>query len=209
MRLLLICYLFFGALLVGCSSQANQSESEIQSETPSSVEETNTNPMSVSENNIKSIFDVTLPMLDGKEKSLKDYEGKVLVLMNVASKCGYTGQYKDWQAYYSAHAKDGIEILGFPANNFGGQEPGSNEEIATFCEANYGVSFPMFSKISVKGDDQHPLYQYLTSATGEKVGWNFNKFVVGKDGKVIKHFGSGVKSDDKDFLKTVADALAK
>lgn len=155
----------------------------------------------------KSVHDFTMTTLEGQEKSLKDYAGKVLVIVNVASKCGYTPQYADLQKFYTENESKGVVVLGFPANNFGSQEPGSNEEIAQFCQANYGVSFPMFAKISVKGDDTHPLYKYLTEATGEKVSWNFNKFVIGKDGKAVKHFKSGVKPDDKDFQQAVNQAL--
>jgi len=130
----------------------------------------------------KSIYDFTMTSLDGKEVSLSDYKGKVVLIVNVASKCGLTPQYEDLQALYESHKDKGLVILGFPANNFMGQEPGTNEEIAAFCQKNYGVSFPMFSKISVKGSDVHPLYAYLKEATGQQPGWNFHKYLISKDG---------------------------
>jgi glutathione peroxidase len=134
----------------------------------------------------KSVHEFTVKTLSGQERSLADYAGKVLVLVNVASKCGLTPQYADLQEFYETHKSKGIEVLGFPANNFGAQEPGSDSEIQAFCEANYGVSFPMFSKISVKGEDQHPLYAYLTQTTGQDVIWNFQKFLVNKQGEVVQ-----------------------
>lgn len=123
--------------------------------------------------------------LQGEEVSLGDYAGKVVVIVNVASKCGLTPQYEDLQRFYTEYADRGVVVLGFPANNFAGQEPGTNEEIAQFCSANYGVSFPMFSKISVKGKEQHPLYQFLEEATGEKPGWNFHKYLINQEGQVV------------------------
>jgi len=122
----------------------------------------------------------------GKEVDLAEYKGKVVLMVNVASRCGYTPQYEGLEKLYEKYKDQGFVIIGFPANNFGGQEPGSNEQIKTFCTSKYNVTFPMMSKISVKGDDQHPLYKMLTSEKGE-VKWNFNKFLIGKDGKIIEH----------------------
>ncbi|MDP5172004.1 MAG: glutathione peroxidase [Bacteroidia bacterium] len=132
-----------------------------------------------------SVHSFTMTSLQGEEVSLGDYAGKVVVIVNVASKCGLTPQYEDLQRFYTEYADRGVVVLGFPANNFAGQEPGTNEEIAQFCSANYGVSFPMFSKISVKGKEQHPLYQFLEEATGEKPGWNFHKYLINQEGQVV------------------------
>lgn len=143
-----------------------------------------------------TIYDFELNTLSGDEVSLSQFEGSVLLIVNTASECGYTPQYKELQKLYEAYNEEGFYVLGFPANNFGGQEPGSDEEIAQFCEMNYGVTFPMFSKISVRGDDQHPLYDYLTQAdnpdfTGD-IGWNFEKFLVNRNGNIVRRFKSNV-----------------
>ncbi len=135
------------------------------------------------------------------------YKGKKVVLINVASKCGYTPQYADWEAFHKKHG-DNIVVLGFPANNFMGQEPGSNEEIAEFCQRNYGVSFQMFEKISVKGSDQHPLYQWLSQKdkngwNDKEPSWNFCKYVVNESGALTHFFAPGIKPDDAEFRKAV------
>ena len=138
-----------------------------------------------------TIYQFEMESLNGEPTPLAQYKDKVVLIVNVASKCGLTPQYFDLQETYDKYSEQGLVILGFPANNFAGQEPGTDQEIERFCRVNFGVSFPMFSKISVKGDDQHPLYQFLTQK--EKNGvldaemeWNFQKFLVGKDGKVLE-----------------------
>ena len=151
-----------------------------------------------------SVHQFTMETIDGEEQSLEAYKGKVLVMVNVASKCGYTPQYEQLQAFYEKYKDKGVVVMGFPANNFMNQEPGTDEEIKQFCTENYDVSFPMFSKISVKGSDQHPLYGYLTSekkngVLDTKVSWNFNKFLVNQDGQVIKHYNSPVEVTSKAF----------
>lgn len=137
-----------------------------------------------------TLYDFKISSLEGKTIDFSQYKGKMLLIVNTASECGYTPQYADLQ---ELHAKFGskVTVLGFPANNFGGQEPGSNAQIATFCKKNYGVTFQMFEKISVKGSDQHPLYQYLKEKTGKEPSWNFCKYLVKPDGSV-KFFASGV-----------------
>lgn len=130
--------------------------------------------------------------IDGEERSLQEYEGKVLLIVNTASKCGFTPQLKGLQELYEEIGNDEFEILGFPCNQFGGQDPGSNEEIADFCSKNYGVTFPMFSKVDVKGEHAHPLFQYLATEqkgflTGD-IKWNFTKFLIDKNGKVVDRF---------------------
>nr|WP_279208627.1 glutathione peroxidase [Stenotrophomonas indicatrix] len=164
------------------------------------------------------------------QSSLADYQGKVLLLVNVASKCGLTPQYEGLQALYAEKHAQGLEVLGFPANNFLGQEPGSEAEIQQFCQLTYDVSFPMFAKISVAGEDTHPLYQQLTAAQPQAIGegplrerlaskeipihpapavlWNFEKFLVGRDGKVIARFAPDVAADDARLREAVEAALA-
>lgn len=140
------------------------------------------------------------------------YKGKVVLLVNVASKCGYTPQYTGLQSLYAKYKDKGLVIIGVPANNFGAQEPGTNEEIATFCSRTYNVTFPMMSKVSVKGADTTPLYQYLTDKTanptvGGDVKWNFTKFLVSKDGKPVQRFEPGVKPDSPELAEAIEKAL--
>lgn len=140
-----------------------------------------------------SIYEVKVKDIIGNKVPMSRYKGKVLLIVNVASKCGHVAQYADLQEIYEEYSDDGLVVMGFPANNFMNQEPGSNEEINRFCTGRYGVTFPMFSKISVKGKDQHPLYQYLTKKenNGKRnnpVSWNFQKFLVGRNGKLLKVF---------------------
>ncbi len=139
-----------------------------------------------------SVYDFKVKTIEGKEVSLADYKGKTLMIVNVASKCGFTPQYKSLEALYEKYHGQGFEILGFPANNFMGQEPGSNAEIKEFCSLKFHVTFPMFEKISVKGKDIDPLYQYLTKDSGftGDISWNFNKFLIDPSGKVIARYGS-------------------
>lgn len=150
-------------------------------------------------------------LINGKKVSLSEFEGDVLLIVNTASECGYTPQYEGLQAIFDEYKDKGFNVLGFPANNFGGQEPGSDEEIAQFCEMNFGVSFPMFTKISVKGDDIHPLYEYLTKAenpdfTGD-VSWNFEKFLIDGDGNVIRRFKSNVTPESDELRSAIEGVL--
>ncbi len=154
---------------------------------------------------VTGIYDFKVKSLDGKPMDLAQFKGKKLLIVNTASKCGYTKQYADLQ---ELHEKFGskITVVGFPANNFGGQEPGSNEEIASFCKKNYGVSFPMAEKVSVKGEDIHPLFKYLTEEAaklGEKepIKWNFTKFLIDENGKLLAVFPSKVKPTDEAITK--------
>jgi len=144
--------------------------------------------------NPQSIYDFKINSLEGNPIDFSVYKGKTLLIVNTASECGYTPQYADLQKLNETFG-DKVVILGFPANNFGGQEPGSNQQIATFCQKNYGVTFQMFEKISVKGDDQHPLYAWLKEKTGQEPGWNFSKYLVKPDG-TVKFFKSSVKPMD-------------
>ena len=149
--------------------------------------------------------------IDGTEVDLASYKGKVVLIVNVASRCGYTGQYAGLQKLYDGYKDKGFVILGFPANEFGGQEPGTDSEIATFCSSKYGVNFDMFSKIVVKGAGKAPLYQTLTESANPKgeVGWNFEKFLIGRDGKVVGRYKSGVAPDDATLKAAIEAALAK
>ena len=157
------------------------------------------------------VYNFTLNSIDGKPAPLADYQGKVVLLVNVASQCGYTPQYSALEAIYEKYKDQGFVILGFPANNFGAQEPGTNEEIKTFCTRKYSVTFPMYSKISVKGADQAPLYTYLTKETGTGIAgdikWNFTKFLVDREGKVIQRFEPAVTPDSKEVTAAIEKQL--
>ena len=162
---------------------------------------------------VPGALDFNMNTIDGKPVQLSGYQGKVVLMVNVASQCGYTPQYAGLQELHNRYAAKGLRILGFPSNDFGAQEPGSNAQIAQFCQQNYGVKFDMFSKITVVGRAQHPLYKYLTSATDPRfrgeVEWNFEKFLVGRDGKVIGRFRSPVEPLSGQMVKAVEDALAR
>lgn len=149
----------------------------------------------------ESIYDFRINSLDGKEIDFAKYKGRTLLIVNVASECGFTPQYADLQKLHSEYG-DKVVVLGFPANNFGGQEPGSHREIAAFCQKNYGVEFQMFEKISVKGEDQHPLYQWLKAKTGQEPTWNFCKYLVKPDG-TVKFFPSKVTPLDREILSAL------
>ena len=157
-----------------------------------------------------SIYKISLKDIDGKSTSLKSYEGKVLLIVNVASKCGYTPQYAGLEALYEKYKDKGLVVLGFPCNQFGGQEPGTNEEIKTFCSSKYQVTFPLFDKLEVNGPSRHPLYGML-AGTGSPfpgdIKWNFNKFLIGRDGKILKRFDSKVKPDSDEMVQAVEKAL--
>jgi glutathione peroxidase len=155
---------------------------------------------------------VSIPLkdIDGKDTSLKAYDGKVRLIVNVASKCGFTPQYEGLEALYRKYKDQGLVVLGFPCNDFGSQEPGTESEIKTFCTSKYDVTFPMFSKLHVKGSEQHPLYAALTgpdSAAPGPVKWNFGKFLIGKDGKLIARYDSNVAPGDAKLTEAIEKAL--
>ena len=160
-----------------------------------------------------NIYDFTLPSIEGKPMPLADFKGKVVLVVNVASRCGYTPQYSALESLYEKYKDQGFVIIGFPANNFGAQEPGTNEEIKTFCSRKYNVTFPLYSKVSVKGDDQTPLYQYLTKETDPSVAgeikWNFTKFLVDRNGHVVQRFESAVTPDSKEVVSAVEKQLGQ
>lgn len=178
-----------------------------------------------------SIYHIPVKTIQGNEVDLSQYQGKVLLVVNVASKCGLTPQYEGLEKLYEAQKENGLEILGFPANNFLAQEPGTDAEIQEFCSLTYDVKFPLFSKISVAGDDKHPLYQTLTQAIPERVGegpwwkdlvdygltpnpkpevlWNFEKFLVNKEGEVVARFAPDITADDARLVDAINAELAK
>jgi glutathione peroxidase len=158
-----------------------------------------------------SIYTFTLNSIDGNPAPLANYKGKVVLVVNVASQCGYTPQYSALEATYEKYKDQGFVILGFPANNFGAQEPGTNEEIKAFCTRKYSVTFPMYAKISVKGADQAPLYAYLTKDTGGgiagEIKWNFTKFLVDRNGNVVQRFEPEVTPDSKEVIAAIEKRL--
>ncbi|HOT96370.1 MAG TPA: glutathione peroxidase [bacterium] len=161
-----------------------------------------------------SVYEFTMNDIDGAPVKLEQYRGKVLLIVNVASKCGFTPQYEGLEKLYTTYKDAGLVVLGFPANNFMRQEPGSNDEIKSFCSLTYGVTFPMFSKISVKGADQHPLYAWLTGKESNPdfagdISWNFNKFLVNREGHIIARFGSRTKPEDPELVSAINKALSE
>ncbi|WLT31675.1 glutathione peroxidase [Geothrix sp. PMB-07] len=163
-------------------------------------------PSLAAERNPMSLHEITLNTLDGKPQSLAAYKGKVVLAVNVASECGFTPQYAGLQKLYSELKDKGLVILGFPCNQFGGQEPGTAAQIETFCQKNYGVTFPLFEKLEVKGPHQAPVYAFLTAKNGEP-SWNFHKYLVGKDGQVIQAFSSKVAPDSAELKAAIEAAL--
>ncbi len=152
-----------------------------------------------------SIYDFTARDIDGHERSLSEFRGKVLLIVNTASQCGFTYQYKGLEELHRKYAAQGVEVLGFPSNQFGAQEPGNAEEIKNFCSLTYDVTFPMFAKIDVNGPNAHPLYEYLTrekggGLLGRKIKWNFTKFLIGRDGKVLRRFPPTTKPEALDSV---------
>lgn len=173
----------------------------------------NTNNVSVAPQNIlketmgQGFFHLKAINLDGDTIEMSKFKGKKLIIINVASQCGYTPQYADWQKFYEEN-KNKVEILGFPCNQFLGQEPGTSEEIATFCTKNYGVTFPLFEKSDVKGKNQNPVYKWLTDPSkngwnSDVPSWNFCKYVVNENGQLTHFFGSKIKPSDQEFIKSV------
>lgn len=159
-----------------------------------------------------SVHDFTMDAINGTPTPLASFKGKVMLVVNVASQCGYTYQYEGLQALYMKYKDQGLVVAGFPANNFGAQEPGSNAEIGAFCKSKFGVTFPMFSKISVKGSDKAPLYQFLTDPkanpkTGGEIPWNFTKYLVDRNGKVLARFDAPVEPESPELTSAIEAAL--
>ena len=158
-----------------------------------------------------SLYQFEAELLEGDTKQMSDYEGKVLLIVNTASKCGFTPQFAGLEKVYEKYKDQGFEVLGFPCNQFGGQDPGSNDEIGAFCQRNYGVDFPMFAKVDVKGPEAHAIFRYLTSEAkgilgSESIKWNFTKFLVSKDGKVLNRYAPTTKPEsiEEDIEKALA-----
>lgn len=161
----------------------------------------------------KSVYDFTLNSIEGEPTSLAKFRGKVVLLVNVASRCGFTPQYSALEKVYETFKERNFVIVGIPANNFGGQEPGSNQEIKMFCSTKYNVTFPVMAKVSVKGDDKTPLYQFLTDKsanpqTGGEIQWNFTKFLIGPDGRPVARFEPQVTPDDPQVTSAIEKELA-
>jgi glutathione peroxidase len=159
----------------------------------------------------ESLYSVKLKDIDGRDTSLASYKGRVLLIVNVASKCGYTKQYAGLEALHQKHKAQGFAVLGFPCNQFGGQEPGTNEEIKEFCSSKFSVTFPLFDKLEVNGAGRHPLYTRLAGPASPLAGdikWNFTKFLVGKDGRLLKRFESKVAPEAEELTQAVEAALA-
>jgi len=185
-----IFFVMITLLMLACNQQASNAVTAV--------------PNTVSSKNNPSVYQFSVAALDGGVIHFSDFKGKKILIVNTASKCGYTPQYKELEALYEKY-KNKLVVVGFPANNFMNQEPGSNAEIKEFCTQNYGVTFPMAQKISVKGDDIAPIYIWLThkeknNVLDAEVGWNFNKFLLDEEGKLIAHFGSKVKPLDDEIV---------
>lgn len=160
---------------------------------------------------MSNISDISVKTIDGQEKKMSEYNGNVLLIVNVASKCGYTPQYTGLEKLNQEYGNQGLKVLGFPCNDFGMQEPGTNEEIMQFCTTNYGVDFDMFDKVHAKGGDQHPLYQVLTTSVEPQgdVAWNFEKFLIDKQGNVVARYKSGVTPTSSELTQAIETELAK
>lgn len=205
-----LMYLLPISMLLTCAS-CNRENPEAKKQTAPSDE-----PVAdvASDVSTAPIYQFEMDSIDGTPVRIGTYSGKVLLLVNVASKCGYTPQYAGLEQLYEKYQADGLVILGFPANNFGSQEPGTNEEIKAFCTTNYNVTFPMFAKISVKGDDIHPLYKFLTDPASDPnfsgpITWNFNKYLIGRDGSIIGRYDSKVEPLSPELTGDIENALAK
>lgn len=191
-KFLLLMLVFFVFIITACSQKKNDDFM---------VQKSNEN-----------IYNIKVINIDGAEQTLSQYEGKIILIVNVASQCGHTPQYKGLQSLYETYQDSGLVVLGFPANNFGQQEPGTNVEIKEFCSANFHVTFPMFSKISVKGEDIHPLYKLLTEPESNpkfagEITWNFNKFLIDKQGNITARFESGDQPESEKVVNTIMQLL--
>lgn len=193
-------YLIFALIavtVIGCTTDATENEYS---------------QVILNEAKITGLYDLSYPAMGGEAVSMADYRGKVVLIVNTASRCGYTGQYDGLQKLHEKYAVRGLVVIGFPCNQFLGQEPGENNEIVTFCRENYGVTFPLSQKVKVNGENKLPLYAWLTNADAAfpgKIGWNFTKFLVNRDGQVVARFSSGTDPEDEDVVKAIEKALAE
>jgi glutathione peroxidase len=158
---------------------------------------------------LSSIYEITVTNASGEQQVLESFKGSALLIVNLASKCGFTPQYKGLQELYETYKDQGLTVLGFPCNDFGGQEPGTIEEIKEFCSLNYGVDFPLFDKVTILGEDKHPLYQWLTENSQPQgdVKWNFEKFLIGKEGQLLGRYSSKVTPEDSELREAIESAL--
>lgn len=159
----------------------------------------------------ENLFQYELNLINGEAITLEEFKGDVLLVVNTASECGFTRQYSGLQALFETYSNRGFKVLGFPANNFGGQEPGTDEEIAVFCEVNFGVTFPLFSRLSVRGEDQHPFFELLTNLenpdfTGD-ISWNFEKFLIDRDGNLVRRFSTRTEPDSEEMISAIEALL--
>lgn len=180
------------------------------------VAQTTTTPTTpqATKKGVPAVLNFTMKSLDGNDVNLSKYSGKVILVVNTASRCGYTKQFGGLQALNEKYAGQGLAVLGFPSNDFGGQDPGTDEQIGAFCKKNYGVSFDMFSKVTVKGENKAPFFKYLTDAQTNpaspgEIGWNFEKFLISRDGKIIGRYKSKVAPDSPELVKAVEAELVK
>lgn len=157
---------------------------------------------------VKTAYDFTFEAIDGSDMPLAQFKGKVLLVVNTASECGFTPQYKGLQALYERYKAQGLVVVGVPSNDFGGQEPGTNAQIKSFCQVNYGVTFPLASRQTVKGENAHPFYRWASAASGAKPRWNFHKYLIARDGKMIDYFASTTSPDSSSFISALKKALA-
>ncbi len=191
--------------LISCSKSTSLNSNTQSNNTASQIKSEGNNSLN------KNIYDLSVKTMEGENKMLSDYKGKVLLIVNVASKCGYTSQYEGLESIYEKYKDRGFEILAFPCNDFGDQEPGTNDEIRTFCETKYNVTFPLFDKIKVLGNDKNELYERLTvnSEPSGDIGWNFEKFVINKNGDITARFKSKVKPESDEITAVIESELSK
>jgi glutathione peroxidase len=215
MKKAIVCFLLVSLTLgcVSCDSEAPEPEHPSSPPAPAAAEP-EAKPPAAPSAPAKPLYAFELDDIDSNPVKLAQYQGKALLLVNVASKCGYTKQYAGLQSLYEKYQDKGLVVLGFPANNFGAQEPGTNEEIKAFCATTFGVTFPMFAKISVKGDDIDPLYAFLTSGESHPdfagpIKWNFNKFLVDRDGDVVGRYDSKVEPMSAELAAEIETALGQ
>ena len=209
-RLRVVVGVLFGCLAVaGCGSETEDdaaSRDTVQTAVARSQAPAPSPSADHAREGAAGVLHGTFTRLDGEREALGSYRGSVVLVVNTATACGYTPQFAGLEALYRAHRDEGLVVLGFPANDFGGQEPRSNTEIAEFCKDNYGVTFPMFAKTTVTGERAHPLFRRLSAAAGEPV-WNFNKYLVDRRGKVVARFGAGIEPDDPELTRRLEQLL--
>lgn len=202
-KIMLTVLIFFLIIFTSCTESTNRNVTDTAGQTKSKINSGGEIKLN------KNIYDLSVKTMEGQDKKLSDYKGKLLLIVNVASQCGYTSQYKGLEEIYEKYKDRGFEILAFPCNDFGGQEPGTNEEIRTFCETKFNVTFSLFDKIIVTGDDKNMLYKRLTenSEPPGEVDWNFEKFIIDKNGNIVARFKSKIKPESEEITKLIESGL--